>query len=81
MLAVKAHVEHGRLRLDEPTTLPDGEVIELVSVDDVLSHGGDMLDDEERAALHAALDDAEEDIKAGRVVGEEEMWASLRASR
>lgn len=80
MLAVKAHVERGRLKLDEPTSLPEGEVVELVSVDELLACGGDMLDDEERAELHAALDKAEEDIKAGQVVSEEEMWARLRAN-
>jgi predicted transcriptional regulator len=39
----------------------------------------DELDDEERAALHQALDEAEADIDAGRVATEEEVWATLRA--
>jgi predicted DNA-binding antitoxin AbrB/MazE fold protein len=77
MLAVKAHVEQGRLKLDEPTSLPEGEIVELVPLDEVLANGGDCLDDEERKALHAALDEAEADIKAGRVVSEEEVWATL----
>jgi predicted transcriptional regulator len=34
---------------------------------------------EERKALHAALDEAEADLEAGRVVSEEEVWATLRA--
>jgi predicted DNA-binding antitoxin AbrB/MazE fold protein len=78
MLAVKARVEQGRLKLDEPTSLPEGEVVELVPMAELLAHGGDDLDDEERKALHAALDEAEADIEAGRVVSEEEVWATLR---
>ncbi len=79
MFAAKAHVEQGRLKLDEPTSLPEGEIVELVPLADLLTRGGDDLDDEERRELHAALDEAEADIAAGRVVSEEEMWATLRA--
>jgi hypothetical protein len=79
MLAVKAHVEQGRLKLDEPTSLPEGEVVERVPMAELLARGGDDLDDEERKALHAALDEAEANIEAGRVVSEEEGWAALRA--
>jgi hypothetical protein len=81
MLAVKARVEQGRLKLDEPTSLPEGEVVELVPMAELLARGGDDLDDEERAELHAALDEAEADIAAGRVVSEEEVWATLRATK
>ena len=52
---LKARVQKGRLVLDEPTDLPEGEVVELVPVDEVLANGGDYLDDEERERLHAAL--------------------------
>jgi hypothetical protein len=72
-LALKIRVEGGRIKVDEPTNLPDGSEVELVIV------GGDDLDDEERAALHQALDEAEDDIDAGRVVSEEEVWTTLRA--
>lgn len=44
---LKAHVHNGRLLLDEPTELPEGEVVELVPLDEVLARGGDYLDDEE----------------------------------
>jgi hypothetical protein len=71
--ALKIRVEGGRIKVDQPTNLPDGSEVELVIV------GGDDLDDAERAALHQALDEAEEDIDAGRVVTEEEVWATLRA--
>jgi hypothetical protein len=74
MSVLKAHVENGRVVLDDPMDLPDGTLLKIVPMDD-----GDDLDDEERAELHAALDEAEEDILAGRVVTEEEVWATLRA--
>ncbi|HEY5377171.1 MAG TPA: hypothetical protein VIK01_26005 [Polyangiaceae bacterium] len=48
MQALKAHVHNGRLVLDEPPDLPEGEVVELIPVDEVLATGGDYLDDEER---------------------------------
>jgi hypothetical protein len=43
------------LVLDEPTDLPDGTVVELVPLDDVLADEGDALDDEEWAALNREL--------------------------
>lgn len=52
MHALKAEVRHGRLVMDEPTEFPEGTVIELVAVS-----GGDELDDEARAQLHAAIDE------------------------
>jgi hypothetical protein len=73
MIVLKAHVENGRVVLDDPMDLPDGTLLKIVPMDD-----GDDLDDEARAELHAALDEAEEDILAGRVVTEEEVWATLR---
>ena len=50
MKGLIARVHNGRLVLDVPTSLPEGTEIELVMYD-----GGDDLDDEDRAALHAAL--------------------------
>jgi predicted DNA-binding antitoxin AbrB/MazE fold protein len=79
MLALKAHVEQGRLKLDEPTTLPEGQIVELVPIDELIAAGGDCLDKEEREALHAALDEAEADVDANRLVSEEEVLAALRA--
>ena len=76
MHALKAQVKNGRLVLDEPTDLPEGEVVELVPVDEVLANGGDLLDDEERAALHRELElsmaeaDAGETEDFGKVISE-----------
>jgi hypothetical protein len=50
MSALKARVESGRLKLDEPTDLPDGAVVPLEIAGD-----WDDLDDAERADLHATL--------------------------
>ena len=61
MSPLRARVEKGRLVLDEPTTLPDGTVIELVADDE-----GDDLTDEERRALHEALSASWTSAQAGR---------------
>jgi hypothetical protein len=79
MQPLKAHVHNGRIVLDEPTDLPEGEVIDLVPLDDVLAQGGDYLDDEERAALHRAIERGIADVKAGRTVDAGEVIARLRA--
>lgn len=81
MQPLKAHVKNGRLLLDEPTDLPEGEVIELMRVDDVLAAGGDDLDDEERAALHAELDASIAEAKAGKLIDAEVVLAELRAMK
>ena len=74
MNALKVRVENGRIKLDEPTDLPDGTELYLVPAD-----SGDELDDEERAALHASIEEAERELDAGKVASEEELWATLRA--
>ena len=61
MSGLRARVEKGRLVLDEPTTLPDGTVVDLV-VDDE----GDDLTEDERCALHKALS-AWKSAEAGRL--------------
>ena len=45
------------------TDLPEGTVVELLPLDP-----GDWLDENDRAALHQALKDSEEDVEAGRLV-------------
>jgi len=47
MQPLKAHVHNGRLVLDEPTDLPEGEVIYLSPVDASVD-AGDDFDDAER---------------------------------
>ena len=72
MNALKVRVENGRIKLDEPTDLPEGTELYLVPADD-------ELDDEERAALHASIEEAERELDEGKVVSEKELWARLRA--
>ncbi|MCL2776767.1 MAG: hypothetical protein FWD73_02095 [Polyangiaceae bacterium] len=81
MQPLKAHVKKGRLVLDEPTDLPEGEVIELVPLDEVLANGGDDLDDEERAALHAELEASIAEAKSGELVDADAIFAELRAMK
>ena len=59
MLPPKARVHNGRLLLDEPNDLPDGEVVELIPAAEV----GAELDDEERERLHASLRESIEQMK------------------
>jgi hypothetical protein len=80
-LPLKAHVKNGKLVLDEPTDLPEGEVVELVPLDEVLARGGDFLDDEEREALHQELDASIAEAKEGKLIDAEEVLAELRAMR
>jgi hypothetical protein len=57
MTPLKAHVKNGRLVMDEPTELPEGEVICLRPAEAVV--GDDDFRDHERAALDAAIDNGQ----------------------
>lgn len=74
MQALTIRVENGRIELDEPMDPPEGTELYWVPADK-----GDDLDDEERAALHASIEEAERELAAGQVVSEEQLWARLRA--
>jgi hypothetical protein len=50
MSGLRARVKDGRLVIDEPTSLPEGTVLDLVLDDE-----GDDLDTTERAARDAAI--------------------------
>jgi len=76
MQALKARVQNGRLVLDEPTDRPEGEVVYLRPVDD-----DDDYSDEERAALHAALERGSEQARLGQVVDADEVISGLLARR
>jgi len=75
MRVLRAHVKNGQLVLDEPVDLPDGSEVRVALV------GGEELDDAGRAELEAALEESEAELDAGRGVGEDELWARLRAIR
>ena len=64
----------GRLIVDEPTDLPEGTEVELLPLDP-----GDWLEDEDRAALHKALSDSEDDVKDGRLIDANTILRELRS--
>jgi hypothetical protein len=70
MAYLKARVQNGRLRLDVPSTLPDGSVVELevVSVGSLATAGSDPPGE---------FDEAEADTAVGPILAEESAWASL----
>ncbi len=76
-----ACVRNGRLTLDEPTELAEGTLLDLVSTDDLLENGGDLLEVEERVELAKELAAADAEIEAGQVVDAADFLAELRAQR
>ena len=75
MQPLRARVKNGRLVLDEPTDLPEGEVVNLVPAD------VDDMSDDERASLDAALAVSLEQMKHGQLLDADEALAKLRARR
>jgi hypothetical protein len=71
-----ARVEKGRLIVDEPTTLPDGTVLDLVLDDE-----GDDLNEQEREALHVALTQSSRSNDDGSVRPASAIIDELRARR
>ena len=80
MQPLKAHVRNGRLLLDQPTDLPDGEVVYLQFVDRLVSIDGDDVDlpDGERAELHRELELSIAEADAGQTEGFAKVLAELR---
>ena len=76
MSPLRAKVQKGRLVLDEPTTLPEGTVIDLVADDE-----GDDLTDPERGALHEALAASGKSAEAGRLRPASDILNELRQRR
>ena len=73
MKSIRARVRNGRLTVDEPTELPEGLVLDLVIDDE-----GDDLGEEERQALHSALERAAKDAEAGRARPADDVLRDLR---
>lgn len=74
-----ARVRNGRLVLDEPTDLPEGEEVELVRAD--ADDNGPDMDDDEREALHESIRESIEQMERGELIDAEEALAELRAHR
>ena len=77
MNALKAHVENGRIIVDEPTDLPDGTVLHVVPV---RSDDPD-LDDAERERILRAIDKGQAAARRGEHVDAEQFAAELLAER
>jgi hypothetical protein len=81
MHALKAHVKNGRLVLDEPTDRPEGDVVELVPLDEVLGDGEGDLDEDERKRLDESIAVSFEQAKNGQLIDADEALAKIRAIR
>ncbi len=81
MQPLRAQVHNGRLVLDEPTDLPEGEVVYLRPVDAVVHEQDDGFDDNERRALHEAIDEGISAARAGDHVDAEAFVQGLLGRR
>lgn len=75
-LTLKARVQGGRVVVEDSVDLPDDTELQLLVVDE-----GDDLDDEERARLHAALEESQRQVDRGEVASLDTVLADLRAGR
>jgi hypothetical protein len=73
MNALKARVENGRIKLDEPTDLPNGKEVSLLLLDD------DGLSEEDREQLLKMIDESLADEKSGNVESFSKLIADLRS--
>ena len=73
MNALKAHVKNGQIVLDEPTELAEGMPVSVY----LCNSEGDSLSDQEREALHAALDRSIAQADAGQLIDADEVLAEL----
>jgi hypothetical protein len=80
MQPIKAHFQNGQVVLDEPTDLPNGTELYVVSAAQLKGLDvGDDLDDEERAALHRELEASMAEADAGELVDFDAVLAELRS--
>lgn len=82
MQPLKAHFQNGQVVLDEPTDLPNGTELYVVSAEqlgDVVMLRDDGLDDDERKRLHESIRRGIEDGRAGRVTDFDEFLDELDA--
>jgi len=75
-LTLRAHVAQGRIVVDEPVDLPDGTEVRVEIVND-----SNDLDDADRARLHAAIEQSQDEIDRGEGVPAAQLIAELRARR
>jgi hypothetical protein len=73
MVALKARVENGRIRLDEPTDLHDGKEVSVVLLED------DGLTEADRQKLLLMIDESLTDEAAGNVESLSKLIHDLRS--
>ena len=78
MQPLKARVKNGRLTLDGPTDLPEGQVVYLKPVDDRLV---DDRDEDDRAALHAELEASIAEVEEGQTEDFAKVLSEVRQAR
>jgi uncharacterized protein YpiB (UPF0302 family) len=81
MHALKTRVENGRIRLDEPTNLPNGTELYILpaeQLDDVVLLKDDGLEDGERAELLQTIDESLAEADAGQVEDFSQLIAEMR---
>lgn len=74
---LRARVRNGRLVLDEPTDLPEGEEGELVRLEELEA----ALSEDERARLDESIAVSFEEAKRGQLIDADDVLAKLRAAR
>jgi hypothetical protein len=81
MQPLKAHVKNGRLTLDQPTDLPDGKVVYLTRVEELVVVDG--VDDagSDRTALHAELEASIAEAESGQTEDFAKVLSELRQQR
>jgi len=73
---LRAHIQNGRVVVDDPVDLPDGTELQLAVLEDT-----DDLDDVDRARLHAAIEAAQAELDDGHGIPADQVLAELRSSR
>jgi hypothetical protein len=81
MQPLKAQVQNGRLVLDEPTDLPEGEVVYLRPTDAAVDVGDPEFDEHEQARLDRALDEGIAAARGGDHVDAEDFVNELLTRR
>jgi hypothetical protein len=79
MSALKDHVQNGRLAIDGPTDLPEGEVVYSQPVDAAAATGEIEFAGDERRSLYQALDNGIAAARAGDHTDAEDFVADLLA--
>jgi hypothetical protein len=73
MQALNGHVKNGQIVLDEPAELAEGLPVRVY----LCNSEGDSLNDQERAALHRALERSIAQADAGKLIDADEVLAEL----